>query len=209
MANLRMKYKIILTLTAIIITCTVIAQGEKKLDKNFSFVITEKLDTVAAFSIEARVKRSGWGEFYGALTQALISKGFSVINRENLNSKHSFNIVIDYGRGFSGSKMHYFDLRGQIIDVHNNSDVLGTFSYDGRFNPDDIANAIASSLKNKNLNIVKEEQKKTEVVKSEVQSNQTGKSKEDRLRELKNLYEKELITKEEYEKAKQKILEEQ
>lgn len=204
-----MKYKIIITIALVIIGCSVMAQGERKLNKNFTFVITEKLDTIAAFSIDARVKRSGWGEFYGSLTQAFIAKGFQVINKENLNSTHSFSIVIDYGRGFAAGKMQYFDLRGQIIDIHKNSEVLGTFSYDGRFNPDDISVAIASALKDKNPIIVKEDQKKAEVIKNEPQNTQTGKSKEDRLRELKNLFEKELITKEEYEKAKQKILEEQ
>ena len=158
-----MKYKIIFALTAIMISCSVIAQGEWKLDKNFSFVITQKLDTIASFSIETRVKRSGWGEFYGSLTQAFIAKGFPVINKENLNSKHSFSVIIDYGRGFFASKMQYFDLRGQIIDINNNSEVLGTFSYNGRFNTDNISVAIASALKNKNPVIVKEEEKKVDI----------------------------------------------
>jgi hypothetical protein len=105
--------------------------------------------------------------------------------------------------------MQYFDLRGQIIDINKNSEVLGTFSYDGRFNTDEIAVVIVSALKNKNPVIVKEEEKKVEIIKTEPQTTQTGKSKEDRLKELKNLYEKELITKEEYDRAKQKILEEQ
>jgi hypothetical protein len=204
-----MQHKIILILSAIIISLTVVAQGERKLDKNFSFVITEKLDTIASFSIDTRVKRSGWGEFYGAFTQALIAKGFSVINKESLSSIHSYSIIIDYGRGFFAGKMQYFDLRGQIININKNSEVLGTFSYDGRFNPDEISVAIASTLKNKNPVIVKEEQKKPEIIKNEPPGNQSGKSKEERLKELKNLFEKDLITKEEYEKAKQKILEEQ
>ena len=112
-------------------------------------------------------------------------------------------------KAFSAGKMQYSDLRGQVIDVNKNSEVLGTFSYDGRFNPEDIAVAVASALKDKNPIIVKEEQKRLETVKDEPQNTQIGKSKEERLKELKNLFEKELITKEEYEKAKQKILDEQ
>ena len=196
-----------------IICFTVAAQGEWKLNKNFKFVITGKLDTIASFSIEQRVKRSGWGEFSGALSQAFIAKGFPVINKETMNTKHSFKIIIDYGRGFFASKMQYFDLRGQIVDINQNSEVLGTFSYDGRFDPDNIAVAIASTLKDKNPVIVKEEEKK-EVIKEVVKENQTQnakptKSKEERLIELKNLFEKGLITKEEYDRAKQKILDEQ
>ena len=105
--------------------------------------------------------------------------------------------------------MQYDNLRGQIIDINNNSEVIGTFIYDGRFETDDISSAIASAIKSKNPVIVKTEERKVDIKKTEPQNIQSGKSKEDRLRELKNLFEKELITKEEYEKAKQKILEEQ
>lgn len=198
-----------LVLATLLISINSFAQGQKKLDKNFSFVITGQLDTVASFSLDTRVKRSGWGDFNGALTHAFVSKGFHVNSRENLNSKHSFSLVIDYGRGFFAGKMQYFDLKGQILSINTNSEVVGTFTYDGRFNTDEISEAIATALKSKNPVIVKEEERKVEVIKNESQNNQTRKSKEDRLRELKNLYEKELITKEEYEKAKQKILEEQ
>lgn len=209
----KMKCKIILTLTAMIICFTVAAQGEGKLNRNFKFVVTGKLDTIASFSFEQRVKRSGWGDFSGALTQAFIAKGFRIINKETMNSIHSFSIVIDYGRGFFASKMQYFDLRGQIVDINKNSEVLGTFSYDGRFDPDDISIAIASALKDKNPVIVKEEEKK-EIIKeigkeNPIQNAKPTKSKEERLIELKSLFEKGLITKEEYERAKQKILDEQ
>ena len=204
-----MKYKIIVTFSVVLFSYTSFAQSGRKLDKNFSFVMTGKLDTVAAFSFETRVKRSGWGDFSGALAQSFIGKGFQVNTKENLSSKHSFSIVIDYGRGFFANKMQYFDLKGQIIAMNTNSEVVGTFAYDGRFNTDEISDAIASAIKSNNPVIVKEEYKKPEVINSEPQDYQSGKSKEDRLRELKNLFEKELITKEEYEKAKAKILEEQ
>ena len=150
-----MKYKITLVLLTIFVSWSVMAQGEKKLSKNFSLVVTGGLDTISSFSIEQRVKRSGWGEFSGALTQSLVSKGFRVIT--NGKSNHSFKIIIDYGRGFFASKMQYFDLRGQIVDVNNNSEVLGTFAYDGRFEPDNIGEAIALRLKDRNPIILKED----------------------------------------------------
>lgn len=209
MTKLYMRYIIVVIISTFLFSNISLAQGARKLDKNFSFVMTGNLDTVAAFSFETRVKRSGWGDFNGALTQAFVSKGFQVNSKENLSSKHSYAVIIDYGRGFFAGKMQYFDLKGQIIATNTNSEVVGTFAYDGRFNTDDISVAIADEIKNKNPVIVKEEYKKPEVVKNEPQFNNSGKSKEDRLRELKSLFEKELITKEEYEKAKQKILEEQ
>lgn len=211
-----MKYKITFALLILFSSLSVFAQGDKKLSKNFSFVITGGLDTISSFSIEQRVKRSGWGEFSGALTQSLVSKGFRVIN--NGKSNHSYMIIIDYGRGFFASKMQYFDLRGQIIDENNNSEVLGTFAYDGRFEPDNIGEAIASRLKEINPLIIKEEVKidiPKEEVKSESKDNEIitttikpTKSKEERLMELKNLYDKNLISKEEYERARKKIIEE-
>jgi len=211
-----MKYKITIALLILVFSSPVFAQGEKKLSKNFSFIITGGLDTISSFSIEQRVKRSGWGEFNGALTQSLVSKGFHVIN--NGKSSHSYKIIIDYGRGFYASKMQYFDLRGQIIDVNKNSEVLGTFAYDGRFEPDNIGEAIASRLKEKNPAIIKEEVR-IDIPKDEIKSDskeneittttsKPTKSKEDRLIELKNLFDKNLISKEEYERARKKIIEE-
>lgn len=211
-----MKYKITFALLTLFFSLSVFAQGEKKISKNFSFVITGGLDTISSFSIEQRVKRSGWGEFNGALTQSLVSKGFRVIN--NGKSKHSFKIIIDYGRGFFASKMQYFDLRGQIVDVNNNSEVLGTFAYDGRFEPDNIGEAIASKLKENNPSIIKEEVA-IEIPKEEIKidskdneittvTSKPTKSKEDKLLELKNLFDKNLITREEYERARKKIIEE-
>lgn len=59
------------------------------------------------------------------------------------------------------------------------------------------------------MNKVAQELKKEKINKENIQPNISKRSKEVRLRELKDLFEKELITKEEYERAKQKILDEQ
>lgn len=59
------------------------------------------------------------------------------------------------------------------------------------------------------MNKVALELKKEEINKKEIQPSPSKRSKEVRLRELKDLFEKELITKEEYERAKQKILDEE
>ena len=203
-----MIQKLFLTLSIFFILTACFAQSERKLSKNFTFVTTGKLDTISSFSIGYNIKRSGWSELYGSLTQALIAKGFKVNSQGNSTSLHSYKINIDYSRGFFAGSMQYENLRGQIIEPLN-SEVVGTFSYDGRFDTDDISNAIANAIKNKNPVIIKEEEVKNEPKVTEIAKNpQTVKTKEDRLRELKDLFEKELITKEEYEKAKQKILDE-
>lgn len=205
-----MKKFFLYTILSFTVSVSANAQGQRKLSKNFSFVITGKLDTVSTFSISQRTKRSGWGEFSGAMTQSLISNGFTVVNK-NINSTHGILIIVDYGRGFFAGKMQYFDLRVQLFNQVDNSEVIGTFNYDGRFNPDDIADAITAELKKKNLTIIKEEQKQVVIkdessVKNEVKPI-VHNSKEEKLIELKTLFDKGLITKEEYDQARKKIIE--
>jgi hypothetical protein len=58
-----MKLRFYLFTVCFIMTLSVLAQGERKLNKNFSFAVTGKMDTVASYKITQRVKRSGWGGF--------------------------------------------------------------------------------------------------------------------------------------------------
>ena len=192
-----MKQRIILIFTAIVICFSVMAQGERKLNENFSFRLA-KLDSIGSFSIEQRSSKGAWGNFYNALTEAFIANGFRVVAKEKLVSKYSYRIVIDYDRETTGSRTQYSNLSGEIVDVNNNSEVVGTFSYHKRFEIEDISNAIATKLKSKKPIIVKEETNNTI----------SAKSKEERLLELKNLFEKGLISKEEYENARRKLIEE-
>lgn len=204
-----MKLRFYLITLCFIITLSVSAQGDRKLNKNFSFAVTGKMDTVASYKITQRVKRSGWGDVYGTLSQSLITNGFKVINEE-YTSPHSYIIVIDYSRGFSAGKMQFSDLRGQILNS-TGSETIGTFVYDGRFNPDDISVAIASKLKEIKPFIVKEEEvstKQNTAKETPADEPIKGTSKESRLAELKRLYDKGVITKEEYESARKKIIEE-
>ena len=106
--------------------------------------------------------------------------------------------------------MQFSDLRGQILNS-TGSETIGTFVYDGRFNPEDISVAIASKLKEIKPLIVKEEEVSTKQnITKDTPSDEPTKStsKESRLSELKRLYEKGLISKEEYESARKKIIEE-
>jgi Short C-terminal domain len=204
-----MKIHFYLIVVCSIISSSAFAQGDRKLNKNFSFAVTGKMDTVASYKITQRVKRSGWGDVYGTLSQSLITNGFKVINEE-YTSPHSYTIVIDYSRGFSAGKMQFSDLRGQILNS-TGSETIGTFVYDGRFNPDDISVAIASKLKEIKPFIVKEEEvstKQNTVKETPADEPIKGTSKESRLAELKRLYDKGVITKEEYESARKKIIEE-
>ena len=117
-------------------------------------------------------------------------------------------IVVGNTVTFSG---WYKDLRYGLKEIENTRDVdIKTYKkivYLKSSSTWRLLNNVAEELKNEELK--KELFKNDEINKNEVQSNQPIKSKEVRLRELKDFFEKELITKEEYERAKQKILDEQ
>lgn len=201
-----MKRKDLLVVMAILICTAASAQGDRKLSKYLTMNITGKMDTVSAFSIDKTTpKRAGWGIIYNAFTKAFISAGLPVVEKANAASLHSYNILIDYE--YHGTQ--FSNLRGQIVDVSNGSQIIGTITYERKFEVDDIAGGIADNIKSRNPVIQKAEIRKENLAKEETQNTKQGRSKEDRLRELKDLYEKQLITKEDYDKAKQKILEEQ
>lgn len=105
----------------------------------------------------------------------------------------------------------YKDLRYGLKEIENTRNVnlkyYKRISYFPGSSTWRLLNNVAEELKNEGLK--KEVFKNDDIKKNEPQINQPLKSKEVRLRELKDLFEKELITKEEYERAKQKILDEQ
>lgn len=201
-----MKKNNLLVLLTLLLCVSASAQGSRKLDKYLSVTISGKLDTVSAFSIDKSTpKRAGWGIIYNAFTKAFISSGFPVVEKANAASAYSYNILLDYE--YHGTQ--FSNLRGQIIDVSNGSQIIGSITYDKKFEADDLAGGISDYIKSKSPVILRGEIRKEAVAKEETQNAQGPKSKEARLRELKDLYEKQLITKEDYDKAKQKILEEQ
>ena len=201
-----MKFRSILAFMAIIIGLSAQAQGDKKLNKYMSVIISGHMDTVSAFSFDKTTpKKAGWGIIYNSFTKAFISNGFPVVEKASTAYAHQYNVVLDYE--YHGTQ--FSNLRGQIIDVSNGSQIIGTFVYEKKFEVDDIAAGLATNLKSNNP-VVQKDAIKRETVKTEEsqQNTQQPRSKEVRLKELKDLYEKQLITKEDYDKAKQKILDE-
>ena len=99
----------------------------------------------------------------------------------------------------------YKDLRYGLKEMENTDKVnlkyYKTIAYFPNSSTWRLLNNIAEELKNNNFIY-------EEVKKNEIQNNTPKRSKEARLKELKDLLEKELITKEDYESAKQKILDE-
>lgn len=201
-----MKKAYLLAAWVLLTGASAAAQGSRKLDKYLNIMVTGKMDTVSSFSIDKTLpKKAGWGIIYNAFTKAFISNSFPVLERAANMPAHSYAIIIDYE--YHGTQ--FSNLRGQVVDLSNGSQIVGTITYERKFDADDLTAGIAGYFKDKNPVIQKGEMRKDVPAVSDAQNTQQPRSKEARLRELKDLYEKQLITKEDYEKAKQKILEEQ
>lgn len=201
-----MKRLPLLVVIILLASAQLAAQGTRKLDKYLSITVTGKIDTVSSFSIDKTLtKKAGWGIIYNAFTKAFLTNGFPVVERASAGASHSYAIIIDYE--YHGTQ--FSNLRGQVVDLGNGSQIVSTIVYERKFEADDLAAGIAGYFKDKNPVIVKAEPKKETVAATADNAVQQPRSKEARLRELKDLYEKQLITKEDYDKARQKILEEQ
>ncbi len=98
---------------------------------------------------------------------------------------------------------------GQIVDLNNDSEVVATFSYSGNFDMDAVAQAVAEKLNeaktNDSTKIIVTDTSKISAP-TNTSTNPIPKTKEEKLIELKQFYEKQLITKEEYEEQKKKVL---
>ena len=195
-----MKLKSILLAASLFFYMFSFSQSSKDLRKNLIIFATDKFDPNASITFASKkANKHGWDKANKIFTEAFALKGFQVVS--NVNSPHKYIFLLDYDYGYliAAYKMQYSNLKGEIVDVTNNSEIIGTFSYSGRYENDDIASALALNLKSKPVLVQK----------TVPQNTQTVKSKEDRLRELKDLFDKQLINKEVYDKAKQKILDEQ
>ena len=195
-----MKSKSALALIFLIFSSCALAQNSKELRKDLIVLTTSKFDSRGMIFFERKnPKKHGWDKVNSVFSETFSLAGFNVAKTPSTKSKYIFLIDYDYGYLIAAYKMQYSDMKGEILDTENNLEVVGSFSFHGRYNNDNVAEAMAINLKNKtSVNITKEEQ-----------VNKVKKSKEDKLRELKELFEKELISKEEYETSKKKILEEE
>ncbi len=59
----------------------------------------------------------------------------------------TYNVEVTSDRGFIQGGVQCKDIRGQIVDLNNESQIVATFSYSGNFDADPVAEAVASKLK--------------------------------------------------------------
>jgi len=185
--------KLLLTTIVIVLLPTIIfAQDAKKMKKHLKVTYTSNFDKTASISFDhTNPDKHGFDDISTAFKNAFISQKFTV------NSNPQYILTMDYKYGYviSQYRMQYSNLTAQILDFKNNKTVVATIVYDGKFELNPVAEAVATEL-----------MKAATPTSSEKQNTSKPKSKEEKLIELKGLFEKQLITQEEYEREKAKIL---
>jgi hypothetical protein len=198
-----MKTKQIIFIAFLIITTTSFAQDAKKMAKFLTVTPTVDYDkTVSMFFDRKNPEKHGFEDISAMFKNAFVAEKFTV------KEDPRYLLVMDYDYGYviSGYRFQYSNLTAEVLDLKNNRTIVATIIYKGRFEIDALANALAAEL---SKTVVPENSsvKETETPKTAPTKTAT-KTKEERLVELKGLYEKELITKDEYEAQKKKILDE-
>lgn len=200
---MKSKYFFILALSVICIPS--IAQDAKKMAKNLRVTPTEFFDKSASISFDRKnPAKHGFEDISAMFKNAFVTKQFTVQE----NSKYLLVMDYDYAYVISAYRYQYSNLTAEIIDLSNNRTVVATIIYKGRFEIDAVADAVAAELAKAKLpkesaKVLPEAQKTTTPVNTTVTKTKT---KEEKLVELKQFYEKQLITKEEYEEQKKKVL---
>lgn len=201
-----MKIIFSLIISTFLFSNSTFCQNSRKLEKYLIVTTVDSFDSTYPIYFERKnPNKHAWETVSNYFKKAFTSYGFTVLNAMPNETERSskYIIILDYVYEYAIAryKWQHSNLTGQIVDMNNPSIIIGTINYDGKYNPSELSEGIAARLKSitRKIHISNSNSKKT---KTQV------KSKEERLQELKGFFEKELITKEEYEAEKKKILSE-
>lgn len=141
------RLNVLLTAIFALVSLCSFSQNEKKLKKNLSVFVSEPLDKDAIISFDRKnPDKHGWEYADKKFEEAFSANGFKV-GQSGSNHHYIFVMDYDYGYKISAYKMQYTNLKGEIFEASNRSHPIGTFSYMGRYENDDVAQAIALQLK--------------------------------------------------------------
>ena len=176
-------------------------QSKKEFAKHLTIFTSEKFDKRYQIAFEKKNPgKHGFDKFEAGFTETFKKNGFTVVSLINISEKKGkYKIVIDYDYGYLiyAYKMQYSNLKADIIDMET-LEVVGSITFNDRFNIKETGEKISEILQSKPF------------PKFEIPPvTKAPKTKEERLRELKDLFEKNLITQQEYDTQKKRILEEQ
>jgi len=195
-------YRLKVFITAFYLTLSgyLFSQSPRKIKKNLSILVLGNFDTAYSFRFEPEIRdKPGWDIVDKNFKEAFSYLGFKL---SPTPSNHCYSIILDYYYGYikSAYKKRYKDLRGKIVDSENPSKPVGTLYFNGMFQNETLSDSIAIRIGA----IIK---KQATYTATPLQTNYP-RSKEDRLRELKDLLDKGLINNQDYEDKKTKILKE-
>lgn len=182
------------------------AQDAKKMAKNLTVTPTAEFDKTNSISFDRKnPEKHGFDDISAMFKNAFVTKKFIVKD----NPQYLLVMDYDYGYVIAGYRFQYSNLTAEVVDLNNNRSVVATIVYKGRFEIDSIAKAVAEELDKTipPLNATNDKQIIIDIPKT-TEDKPVTKTKEEKLVELKQFYEKQLITKEEYEAQKKKVLEE-
>jgi len=142
-----MKIIASLFFTVLLFTIELFGQSAKKMEQNLNVTLKMYFDPNSTISFDSKNhNKNGLDYMKEEFEKSFFSKGFK-IGRNNTNmAQYVFLVDYDYGVLIANYKKRYSNLRGIIIDITNNSQPVGTFSYKGRFYNDKVADAIADKL---------------------------------------------------------------
>ena len=188
-------------MTLLFASAIVFGQSKKEFAKHLSIFTTAKFDKQYEITFEKKnPDKHGFDKFEDGFTETFKKNGFIVVPNSSFSgNRGKYKIIIDYDYGYLiyAYKMQYSNLKADIVDV-STSETVGSITFNDRFNIKETGDKISEILQSKALPKVE-----TQPV------TKTPKTKEERLRELKDLFEKNLITQQEYDTQKKRILEEQ
>jgi hypothetical protein len=231
-----MKIKQVLFFAFLLLTATNFAQSSKKMSNNLRVFITDNFDKKTSISIQTSGidKGGAVGNFTNTLvsygfktisatahsnkteidesktkTENKTDKKTTISNFNYVKSNYLFTIQYTWAYRVPGNEIQCKNFTGQIVDLNNDSEIIATFSYPGNFDMVALAMAVADRLNSVKLKVVlpsNEQALPVEEKSNILQPKNQVKTKEEKLIELKGFYEKQLITKEEYEEQKKNIL---
>lgn len=121
------------------------AQNEKKMKANFRVNITAKFDPTRTISFDHSIDgKHGFDQVNEYFRSGFQENGFKV---SDSNPKYKVMINYKYGYAIATYQMQYSDLIAEIIDTET-QEVVGSFSYKGRYDNDYLGAAAAERIKN-------------------------------------------------------------
>lgn len=124
------------------------SQDAIKMKKHLTVFVTDKYKSNIPVCFEREnPNKHGWDNFSEIFKTAFVSRDFKILTVSDTCRKYIIEMDYDYGYAIYAYRMQCANLKGRIIDINNNREIIGTINYNGRFEIENVATAIAIELK--------------------------------------------------------------